>query len=270
MGVIYEPGYTLPNGDQPLTHTRIAHAGTWIDGTTSATSAATDFFTDAPNDSLTYEFWSPATLPGTWTLTPSAAASADYCCIAGHNLGTTGATLTVEYESAPSVWTTILGPVSVSNDSPIFAIFRRRTGTGFRVTVNGSTAPRLAVVRFGVAMQMQQPLYGGHTPLILSRQTTMRSNKSTTGEFLGRTRLRNARSTAIEWTHLRADWVRENWLPFEFAAEEDPFFLAWRPETFPDDVGYCYIDSGQSPAPSNMGIRDFMSVSMNIIARGYD
>lgn len=270
MSVIFQPGYILPNGDYPLTHARIAHSGTWIDGTPTATSVAQGFFIAAANDSLTYEFWSPDALPGTWTLTPSSNQTIDYCCIGAHNMGTSGSTLTIEYESAPAVWTPLVNAVTIADDSPVFAIFRPVTGSAFRITVNGATAPRIGVVRFGTAMQMPQPLYGGHTPLRLARQTTMRSTKSTTGEFIGRTRIRNARSTDIGWTHLRADWVRDNWLPFEIAMEEDPFFLAWRPVTFPDDVGYCFIDSGAAPAPSNQGIKDFMDVSMTVIARGYD
>ena len=280
MSVIFEPGYFLPQGDEPLTHARIAHAGTWVDDwNASATSTADGFFVDGPNDSLTYEYWSPTTLPATWTLQPMGVGqevTADYCCIAAHTLGTAASnlTLTIEYLNpplvSPSVWNPIISNASISDDSPIFAIFRPVTAIGFRITINGTTAPRIGVVRFGQALQMPQPLYAGHTPLILSRQTTMRSNKSTTGEFLGRTRLRNARSTEIGWTHLRADWVREYWLPFQFAMEQDPFFLAWRPITFPNDVGYCYVDGGSLPAPTNSGPRDFMNVSMNIIARGYD
>ena len=270
MAVIFEPGYILPAGDEPLTHARIAHRGTWIDAPASATSTASGFFVNAPNDSLTYEYWQPAALPATWTLTPSAAQTADYCCIAAHTLGTAGAALTIQYESSPGVWTTLINAVTPADDSPVFAIFRPVSGTGFRITVSGATAPRVGVIRFGRALQMQQPLYSGHTPLILARQTTMRSTKSTTGEFLGRTRLRNARSTNIEWSHLSASWVRDNWLPFERFMEQDPFFLAWRPVTFPDDVGYCYVDADAIPAPENMGVLDFMRVSMPVIARGYD
>lgn len=279
MGVIFEPGYVLPQGDEPLTHARIAHAGTWVDSwLTSATSTANNFFVDGPNDSLTYEYWSPTTLPATWNLISSSLLfpvtlrefTGDYCCIASHTLGTTGASLTIEYLNPAAMWMTIISDVTVSDDSPIFVIFKPVTAIGIRITVNGSTVPRIGVIRFGRALQMPQPLYVGHTPLILSRQTTMRSNKSTTGEFLGRTRLRNARATEIGWTHLRADWVREYWSPFQFAMEQDPFFLAWRPITFPGDVGYCYVDGGALPAPSNSGPKDFMSVSMNVIARGYD
>lgn len=268
MGVIYEPGYVLPSGDEPLTHARIAHAGTWIDGTVTAVGDTEG--APAANRSMTWEFWSPpGPTPNTWTITPASGQTVDYCCIGAHTIGTDGATLTIEYESAPAVWTSIITNAVISDDSPIFAIFAPVTGTAFRITVS-TTVARIGVIRFGTALQMPQALYAGHTPLQLSRQTTMRSNKSTTGEFLGRTRLRNARATQIGWTHLRASWVRQNWLPFELAVEQDPFFLAWRPETFPEDVGYCYVDAGATPVPSNMGIRDFMSVSMNVIARGYD
>lgn len=270
MGVLFQSGYTLPSGDQPLTHARIAHSGNWITGTASSNSTAPGFFVDAPNDSLTYEFWQPATATAFWILTPPSDETIDYCCIAAHNLGSSGATLQVQFQMSPTTWGVLTNVTAITDDSPIFVIFQPITAPAFRIRVAGPVRPRIGVVRFGQALQMPQPLYAGHTPLILSRQTTMRSNKSTTGEFLGRTRLRNARSTQITWEHLRADWVRQNWIPFQFAMEEDPFFLAWRPIRFPNDVGYCYVDGGSLPAPSNMGVLDFMQVSMNVIARGYD
>ena len=269
MGVIKQAGYTLPSGDQPLTHARIAHSNNWISGTATASSTASDRFVDAPNDPLTYYFWGPSSLPGTWTLTPTAAQTVDYCCIAAHTMGTNGNALTVEYEQSPGVWVALISNVSIEDDMPVFAIFEPVSGTAFRVTVSGGTVPRLGVIKFGRALQMPQQLYGGHKPLDLSRQTTMRSTKSTTGEFLGRTRLRNALSTNISWQHIKAQWIRDNWKTFQFAMEQDPFFLAWRPETF-SEVGYCYVEGGELPAPTNMGVLDFMEVSMDIIGHGYE
>ena len=177
--------------------------------------------------------------------------------------------MTVEYESSPSVWTTIINAVAITDDSPIMCIFAPVTGTAFRVVVSGATAPFMAVIRFGMAMQMPQPFYAGHAPLDLSRQTVMRSNKSGTGEFLGRTVQRTALATSMGWQHLRAAWVRNHWADFQLALEAEPFFLAWRPASFPDEVGYCQVESGSTPAPVNMGILDYQEVSIPVVARAW-
>lgn len=269
MGVILEAGYRVPDGDHPLTHARILHSRNWVVGTPSASDTAFAHYEDAPNDSLTYEKWSPLTLPGTWTLTPSGAETINSCCIGVHDLGTKNATLTVEYESAPAVWTTIIDSAVVVDDSPIMCIFAPVTGTAFRIVVDGASAPSMATVRFGTLMEMPQPVYAGHEPLLLARQTVMRSNKSGSGETLGRTVQRTALSTSIGWTHLRADWVREYWAEFQLALEPHPFFLAWRPETFPLETGYCDVEGAATPAPANMGLIDYMQVSMDITARAW-
>lgn len=114
---------------------------------------------------------------------------------------------------------------------------------------------------------MERPLYGGHAPMHMARQTVMRSNVSGTGEFLGRTKQRAYLQTAFAWNNLTADWVRSNWRPFQIACETEPFFIAWRPITF-SEVAYGYVDS--VPIPQNTGVRNLMSVEMTMRARSYD
>jgi hypothetical protein len=113
---------------------------------------------------------------------------------------------------------------------------------------------------------MQRGLYGGHSPINLSRVTVSRSNRSEGGQFLGRYIVRSGFKTSAEWGHLTASWYRENFDPFVESATQYPFFFAWRPETFPDEVAYCWTDGDIQPA--NMGIKTLMSVGININAAG--
>lgn len=267
MTVIFESGYTLPGGDEPLTHARIAHARNWeTGGTPSASGTDADYFLDGPDNSLTYEKWKPNVLPAHWTYTFASSATYDYCVIGAHTMGTNGNSLELKTFDG-GAWTTFVSPVAIPDDSPIMVIFSPQTDTGARIRISGGTEPEIGVVKFGQALQMERPLYGGHSPLDLARQTTMRSNKSSTGEFLGRTKLRTMFSTSFDWQNLTASWVRTNWRPFQLALEEEPFFIAWRPITF-SEVGLCYVD--EMPIPNNQGVRDLMSVSMSVIGYGYD
>ena len=267
MTVIFQTSYTLPGGDQPLTHARIAHDRNWLNGgTVTASSTASEYFANGPTNGLTYEKWKPSSLAATWEYDHGIAAECDYCVIGAHTMGTNGNTIQVQYWNG-SAWVDLIPSTVVATDEPIMAIFAPQTRQRWRIRITNGTAPTIGVIKFGKALQMQRPLYGGHAPIPFARQTILRSTKSETGEFLGRSKQRTYLQTQYAWQHLTAAWMRANWGDFQRAIEESPFFIAWRPATF-GDVALCQSD--EMPIPENMGIRDLMSVSLNVRARGYD
>jgi len=268
MGVIFQDSYSLPGSDEPLTHARIAHSSNWFaGGTITASGTATGYFADAPDNSLTYEKWQADALPATWQTDLGGAQTVDYCCIAGHTLGTNGCTIKVQYWDG-AAWVDMTAATAIADDMPIYCIFAPISAQIWRLNITaGTDEPTIAVIRFGASMQMQRAIYGGHTPIDMARQTILRSNYSETGEFLGRTKQRTQLASAFAWAHLTAAWVRTNWKPFQKAIETEPFFIAWRPADF-SEVAYGQVD--QIPSPSNMGVRDLMSVDLSMRARGYD
>lgn len=267
MTVLFAPGYSLPSTDYPLTHARVGHANNWLSGgTASASSTATDYYANGPLNSLTYELWKPSSLAATWEYNHGSSAAADYCAIAAHTMGTNGNTLEVQYYNG-STWVDLIAATAITSDAPIFVIFASQTRQRWRIRITNGTAPTIGVVKFGVALQMQRPLYGGHAPISMARQTMLRSNYSETGQYLGRSKKRMFYSTTYEWQHLSAEWVETNWPSLQDAIEEEPFFIAWRPGQ-KQDVGFCQTDG--VPIPQNMGIRDLMAVSVNVRSLGYD
>ena len=267
MTVIFQTSYSLPGSDEPLTHARIAHSMNWLTGgTVTASSTATGYFADGPDNSLTYEKWKPSSLSATWEYDHGATATCDYCCIAAHTMGTNGNTLQVQYWNGSS-WSGLIPATAITSDAPIMCIFGQQTRQRWRIQVSSGTAPTIGAVKFGLSMQMQRPLFGGHAPINTARQTVMRSNYSETGEFLGRSIQRTYGATDYAWQHLTPTWVRNNWRDFQLASEREPFWIAWRPGDN-GDVAYAMVD--ETPIPQNMGIKGFMSVSMSIRSRGYD
>lgn len=252
---------------KPLSHARILHAGNWLTGTASAGSTASGFYADAPNSSLTYERWKPAVDEDYWQLVMPSGGNNDVNCvgIASHNLATTGCEVRIQYLLDDDTWGTIMNVTPTTNE-PIICLFDRRAATTWRIRVRNGTAPEIGVIRLGLALEMERPLYSGHAPIPLARQMTTRSNRSETGEWLGHTTQRVTLSTSYDWAHLTSDWVREYWGPFQLASEGEPFFIAWRPGTF-GDVGFCVAD--QTPIPSNMGILDLMQVQLSVKAQGW-
>lgn len=267
MTVIFENGYTLPANDYPLKNARIAHSLNWNSGgTITASTTATDYFAAAPDNTLTYEYWKPTALPATWEFDAGTSIECDYCAIAAHSLGSDAASIKIQSYNGVS-WDDLCDLAAINDDSPIFVIFEPQTAQKFRVYIEGVAMPQIGVIKFGAALQMPQSMYGGHDPLIFGRNTVLRSNYSETGENLGRTRQRNYLTTSFTWTHIKADWVRSNWGIFQRAVESEPFFIAWRPNTF-GEVGFCQTDD--APSASNMGVKSYMQLDVSVRARGYD
>jgi hypothetical protein len=87
----------------------------------------------------------------------------------------------------------------------------------------------------------------------------IRPNKSERGQWLGRSIIRGGSAGSWSWRHLKADWYRTYFDPFVESARTQPFFIAWRPETYPV-AAYCWTEGDITP--SNMGVKDFMQVTL--------
>ena len=113
-----------------------------------------------------------------------------------------------------------------------------------------------------MALAMQRAIYAGHSPITLSRKTVKRPTKSEFGQWLGSSTIRHGLKTSFEWKNLKAAWYREYFDPFVKSARTKPFFIAWRPSKFPNEIAYAWTSNDIKP--SNMGILDYMDVSMSV------
>lgn len=261
--VIQPPGSgggTIP--PFPLTHARIGYKTICTAANVTASSQAAGFPAEDAVNIFTNEFWMPTALPATWTVDAGYGADTDYIGIAAHTLGTSSCGLTIEYSTDNSTWTELNSFLPADN-RPIMLLYGTVTARWWRFTLTGSTIPRIGVIYIGESLQMQRPIYGGHSPLTLNRQTTIYNQISEAGQFTARSIIRQGNGATFDWKHLTADWYRQYFDPFVLAARTLPFFIAWRPGTFPEEVGYVW--TSQDISPSNMGVRDLMSVSMSVV-----
>jgi hypothetical protein len=254
--------------DLPSTHARIAHSGNWHSGgVIDASSTAVGYFAAAPDNTLTYERWKPNTATTqTWAIDFGASVACDYCCIGAHTLGTNGWTLQVQYLE-DTVWIDLIPDTAITDDSDIFVIFPLQAFGSWRIRITGGTAPEIGVIKFGRALQMERPIFGGHTPIMMARQTVMKMNESESGEYLGRSKFRTYLQSSFAWRNLTSAWIRENWPLLQRSIETEPFFIAWRPESYSEAA---FGRAMASPAPTNSGQRDLMDVELSMRARGYD
>lgn len=266
MTVILQTGFSS-SASPILTHARILHSGAWLSGGTAvASSTATDYDADAPLNTLTYEAWKPTSGTATWEYAHTGSASTMGAGIAAHTLGDAGASVQFQYYDG-AAWQALTPVTAITSNEPIMGLWAAQSATRWRVSITVGSAPEIGVVKFGTPLAMERPLYGGHSPIDLSRQTILRSNYSETGQFLGRSKQRTYFATDYSWSNLTAAWVRTNWPTLQDGIEAEPFWLAWRPASF-GAVGFCQVD--EVPVPQNMGVRDLMSVGMSVRALGHD
>lgn len=257
----------------PLTHARIGwdtYTRTLTASAISASSETDEGPGDAPLRPDTAEFWEPAALPATWTLDLGSLSDVDYVGIAGHTLGSSGASIVVQtsdntFAGSPSdeVWTDFASGLVPADDAPLLFLDDVRSVRRVRLTVTGvAEAPRIAVIYVGEALAMQRRIYGGHAPITLSRETVLYRALSRGGQFLGQSIRRRGVTGSASFKHLTAAWYRANFDPFVKAARQYPYFFAWRPADFPLEVAYVWTQD--DIRPMNSGMLDFMEVGWNM------
>ena len=246
----------------PLTHSRIGHRTITRTGTATASSTATGFSADAPLNGLTYEYWKPTSMPATWAVDAGSASSVNYCGIAAHTLGSSSATVTVQYSTNNSTWVNV-DSTSPTDDSPIFFLFAPVSARYWRLSISGSVAPAIGVIYFGASLDMQRPCFSGLNPINFSRETAIRTNRSEGGQFLGRSIIRQGSSMSVGFRHLDYSWYKTNFDPFVEDALRYGFFFAWRPQGYPETIGYVWTT--EDIRPTTMGIRDLVEVSFSMV-----
>lgn len=268
--MIVIPQAVVLSAETPLTHSRIGYQTfTRDDGVVvSASSETSDGPKEAVLEPETVEFWQPSAMPAYWTIDLGSLQEIDYVGIAGHQIGSLLATVSVEtstdgIDGSPSAgWLDFSSDIAPTDDAPIMFIDEPRFTRFVRIRLTGDDAPRIAVIYVGSMLAMQRPIYGGHTPITLSRDTVLSRSMSEGGQFLGQGFVRMGVSTSVAFRHLTAAWYRENFDPFVMSARQYPYFFAWRPQDFPLEVAYVWTSKDIKPA--NMGIRDFMSVGWEL------
>lgn len=182
--------------------------------------------------------------------------------IARHNFGSAAIAVRLEAFIAGS-WTALLPEIMPADDAPLIFRFVSQAVTQLRLRLAAGTDPaRAAVVYAGAAMVAQRRLYVGHSPLKMARTTDVVSGMSEASDFLGRVVLGEYTGTSIDLKNLTPEWYRQNFDPFIVAAKTAPFFFAWRPVDYPDEVGFCWLTN--NPKPVNQRNNGMMSVQLQV------
>lgn len=245
---------------QPTTSTKNARIGYENLLTATTTSAAAKMLT--PN---TYERYRPAAGNHTVKFQLATSSSVNFVGFAAHNAASTesGIDIRVYYATSIGGALTLLETAIFTKDDAKLITFDAKTIAEIIITFT-TAAPGLeiGVIYAGKYLEMQRPIYGGHSPIDLSAKTEYESTLSESGNFLGRTIKNQGTESAFNWKHLDPTWYRDSFQLFVESAKTTPFFIQWRPDLYETSTfGFTTSDI----KPDNMGGgHKLMSVGFNI------
>jgi hypothetical protein len=187
----------------------------------------------------------------------------DYLGIAGHNFHTQQIPVSVEILNGAAAWEEIVAPFIPPNDGPLLIRFAPQAITSIRVRLQpGLGAPTAAVIYLGKLLVLQRRIYVGHAPMPYARELTLANPRSISGAFLGRIVLSEKTGASLALRNITPGWYRSHMEPFLVAAKEVPFFFAWRPASYPYEVGYAWIVN--DPKPVNQRSNGMMEVAIDL------
>ena len=231
--------------------------------TTLADGAALNAFTGT-----TFDYWKPNVTATTAQLQVTFGAARTLSCVAlaGHNLHLLGASVAVQRSTNAGVnWSDAgAGAVTPADGSPI--VFRMITSgndaADWRLNITGlavSAPLYIAVAFFGDDMVFPARFYDGFAPPISPMDVQLVSNVTQGNNLVGTSVVIKGSMMQASFSHILPAFVRGALLPFiPYFNAGKPFFFAWRPAAYPQDVVYAWR-SGDVIAPQNNGGLDFMS-----------
>lgn len=176
----------------------------------------------------------------------------NYVAIAGHNFASAGIAVGLEIASFNSPLgdaESIFEPQVPTNDEPLIFVFSAREAEGLRIIFQptGSTAAEMAVVYAGEYTVMEEGIQADHAPLPLAHVSNFVNGMSESGQFLGRITLSSQLESSASFANMSKAWVRSDLIPFLEFANDNPFFYAWSPLTYPDETAFAWLSSDPVP-----------------------
>lgn len=184
------------------------------------------------------------------TITTNEVDPIDYVAIARHNFASAEIPVSIE-GFIGGVWVEIVEEVMLPDDGPALFRFDVQSLSQVRIRLQeGSAIPRAAVVYVGKLLVLERKLWVGHPSIKDGTKTSVANGRSESGNFLGRIVLGEWNETTIPLSLITPDWFRTNMRPFLKDGRDLPFFFAWRPETYPREVGYGWLMDDPVPTPT--------------------
>ena len=196
-----------------------------------------------------YDWWSTGDIGTDYLyLKLSSKKSANYFAVFGHNLGTVGSSVQLQYSDDEVIWVNATGAYSPAGTEGVFRAFDTIQAKYWRIKVNSpSQAPLIAVIMLGEALVFPWNPDVGFSPASLNFDDKYSNVQSQNGVFLGRSIYRSGTSGRISVDLLDPVWIRDVWMPFVQSTRTKPFVFAWDYLNHPTEVVYCWTAKNQKP-----------------------
>lgn len=211
-------------------------------GGITADSEKTDYPASNLSNVSTGEYWESNSTSAQNIAFTATAQTVNYVGIAGHNL--VGSTYKLQYKVNPGdSYTDLFTAVVAGDNSAIMHMFESVVAGYFNLVITPASGvyPKISAVFIGEYLQLQRRIYVGHTPIVDGYKTKYRTGKSDSGQYLGRVILSEELGSSVSQENISPSFFRSNIRPFREHAKTKPFFFAWRPATYPAEVGYCWM-----------------------------
>lgn len=207
--------------------------------------------TNLANPSTALRWQSETTGDQYITVTLDGTEPVDYVGIARHNLGSGEVTVSVEVSdgNSPESWTEVFSEMIPAGDQPIVMHFDEEYPPKIRVKLQPVSAiPRIAVIYVGKLLRLPRGLQPGLVPPPWAMNDDVVAAQSEAGDYLGAITMRRSSSFSVSVQYLNYDWWNANMPDFiEHARSRKPFFFAWLPSSYPNEVGYAWTQSDIRP-----------------------
>lgn len=176
----------------------------------------------------------------------------DYIGIARHNLGSSGTVIYIDALIAgegTDNWTRIFDGQILGRDTPAVLRFDELYPVRIRITlVPDGVIPKVAVLYIGKLTVMEKGMLQDVTPILYSNRTDIVTGRSESGDFLGRVITDQTKEVNYSFENVSYDWFKQEMGEFAETSMTTPFFFAWLPKSFPEEVGYGWLNTDLNPS----------------------
>ena len=164
----------------------------------------------------------------------------DTICIGAHNLTSGGYTVRAVYRTTDGGSITAFGSTvtPTADNSIMIHIPSSVSAKVVQIFIeSGSGSGYIGYIMAGVALQMQRPFFGGHTPITDATVTKFYDSWTESGNIIGRSKRSQGQETTADFKNIDDGWYRTYFQGFKESALTLPYFFAWNLLEYPDDVG---------------------------------
>lgn len=173
----------------------------------------------------------------------------DYCGIGAHNLK--GATIQLQRrDDTGDPWTDVGSPFIQADNQAIMIYFQAVASSAYwnlNITPAAGVAPRIGTIYLGEMLTLSRKIWVGHRPTIFNKKTTFYTGDAG-GVYQGRVKEAVRHDVEFSQRQVSQSFLRNVLKSWFDVSLDRPFFFAWRPLNYPDEVTVAWLEDDIRPS----------------------